>query len=541
MTKAFKVYQSGLQAFEKQNFSEAIELLEAYCQQGSNSQSLEYARACKTLVKAYQAVKEIEKAIALCQELTQSKRPQVKSWAKRWLEKLSEQQETTGSGTEDADLTNQLPTNGSQPDLEKGHCQTQPQLTPEQTNRLLIEGRNALCSKHYPQAIQALEQFRQGVDTLHPEYYQVQMWLATAYQQNHQLQAALALGQKLAAIENPTIQAWATKFLQSLSVVVATETVSQIASPQNIVNTRKENPPSNSKNTSEFSETGFQLRSLSEFKNFCRSNLKSDLQEFERKRQSALQALIVVGTIIFIVLTVATTQAPKVLSSISLYQSIIPENICQEFEQLPSEKQEEYVASISEGQLSVPEFSIGCQKSQFSFRNLSSFLVVFAIFLVLFIGCLWGWVIFYSVQTEMYERGFKSRVIEKIIDFINNNQGLNYSTYGDDYSTRMAILNSQLFPSLANTFSLNQDDCIFGNIGQSKMFFSEVDAKHEIHHGFLSDLVIFLLRRRSFLQTLSLFILVIFLTLSLLKAAPYIIGRMIRGQRFDYDEFKKEV
>jgi tetratricopeptide (TPR) repeat protein len=408
MTNVFKVYQSGLQAFEKENFAEAIELLEAYCQQGANSQSLEYDRACKTLVKAYQAVQEIDKAIALCQELTQSKKPQVRFWAQRWLEQLSAQQEIIGSGTKNTDATNQLPTNGSQPDLEKEHRQPQPSLTPEQANRLLIEGRNALRSKQYPQAIQALEQFSQGVDALHPEYYQVQMWLATAYQQNHQLQAALALGQKLATIENPTIQAWTTQFLQSLSVLIATETVSQIASSQTVVSTRKENPPSSRKNTPESAESGFKLQNLSEFKSFCRNTLKSDLQEFEKKRQSALQALIVVGTIICVVLTVAMTLAPKVLGAISLYQSIIPENICQEFEQLPSEKQEEYVASISEGQLSVSEFSIGCQKSQFSFNNLQSFLLIFAVFLIIFVGCLWSWAIFYSVQTEMYERGFKS-------------------------------------------------------------------------------------------------------------------------------------
>jgi hypothetical protein len=51
------------------------------------------------------------------------------------------------------------------------------------------------------------------------------------------------------------------------------------------------------------------------------------------------------------------------------------------------------------------------------------------------IACLWLWVAFYTAATETYASGFKSNIIEKLVDFINTERRLNYSSYPSESET----------------------------------------------------------------------------------------------------------
>jgi Zn-dependent protease with chaperone function len=80
--------KDGLRALQNQRYTEAIELLETYCQAASNSDSQGMIQAKMALAKAYR-YEQPEKAIALCQELQQHLDSQVSNWATNFLSSLS--------------------------------------------------------------------------------------------------------------------------------------------------------------------------------------------------------------------------------------------------------------------------------------------------------------------------------------------------------------------------------------------------------------------------------------------------------------------
>ncbi|MEH1896663.1 MAG: zinc metalloprotease HtpX [Nostoc sp.] len=83
--------QSGLDALKDKRYQEAVELLEQFCRDcadgranaSGESDSSDYLSAQMWLIKAYQAIGEIEKAKILCQRLMMSENPQARSWAEQ--------------------------------------------------------------------------------------------------------------------------------------------------------------------------------------------------------------------------------------------------------------------------------------------------------------------------------------------------------------------------------------------------------------------------------------------------------------------------
>lgn len=78
----------ALDTFKQGNPQKSQQLLEKFCQNYPASNSNEYLQAQMWLVKAYQLSDHLEKAIALCQQLTKHNHPQVKDWAKKALQSL---------------------------------------------------------------------------------------------------------------------------------------------------------------------------------------------------------------------------------------------------------------------------------------------------------------------------------------------------------------------------------------------------------------------------------------------------------------------
>ncbi|MEI6445455.1 MAG: hypothetical protein WCO29_20585 [Nostocales cyanobacterium ELA583] len=67
--------QSGLDAFNRGHYQEAIDLLEEFSQDSLEPSSPDYLNCQKWLVKSYQAIGDIEKATIAWQKLIKSDHP----------------------------------------------------------------------------------------------------------------------------------------------------------------------------------------------------------------------------------------------------------------------------------------------------------------------------------------------------------------------------------------------------------------------------------------------------------------------------------
>jgi len=115
-----------------------------------------------------------------------------------------------------------------------------------------------------------------------------------------------------------------------------------------------------------------------------------------------------------------------------------------------------------------------------------------------------------------------------------------------------AFQNSQLFQSLLVPNKINQNSCISGSIGEAKIFFSEISAEFEIQHhwtknfdllehvkSLTSSYIPTFIVRRIIAFMIPFYI--IFMFIKLLKAAPYVIIRVSRGQKINYKHFTEEI
>ena len=136
MSTEFGSFQSGLEAVKQGRYSEAIHLLENFCQicqVGSQTNCQEYLHAQMGLVKAYHCIGEHEQARVLCQQLAASKHPQVQAWAQRVLPSLSASGESSPPPQTQVQATQDL--------AEKSP------LTPDEAALLLTKGNKALKFK----------------------------------------------------------------------------------------------------------------------------------------------------------------------------------------------------------------------------------------------------------------------------------------------------------------------------------------------------------------------------------------------------------
>jgi uncharacterized Tic20 family protein/DNA-binding SARP family transcriptional activator len=229
MPSPSELLQAGIEAVKQERYSEAIQSLEDFCRSSTNPHSKNYYQAQMWLVKAYQKNGQSQQAIALCRQLAASENPQVQVRAQQMLQSLSAPKVSQPQ----ADASDMSPQ--SQPNQAFGEAQTQTQqpasdsipnqqlLTPEQATELLKSGNKALKQGRYSDAVQALENYCQGVDASAKDYAQAQTWLVKAYKGNGQLEEAIALCKQLTSSENQVAQIWAQQFLQSLSPAEASE------------------------------------------------------------------------------------------------------------------------------------------------------------------------------------------------------------------------------------------------------------------------------------------------------------------------------
>ncbi|MDX2098136.1 MAG: DUF3137 domain-containing protein [Leptolyngbyaceae cyanobacterium bins.59] len=349
---------------------------------------------------------------------------------------------------------------------------------------LLQSGLAALKQARYPEAIECLETFRDSTDDYgSPEYSQAMIGLATAYQKLGQIEQTIAICEWLGTHPNSSAQTWAKQalqFLQKLRGSQPEETAPEVAEPLK-PQTSKRLSPSPPEPEAKPVSLGIKLRSLSELKSFFKKELLPDLKRIEAERQTIQRHLGIATLVGFIVFFWIIFSSPMRV----IYQ-----------------------------------ISVGF------------YLIILVLVLL---GCLWAWALFYSSLVKTYGKDFKASVIKKLVSFIDANGLLEYSTFGDPRQTLNAFIRSQIFLGSPVPNRIREDDCIQGRLGETDIFFSEVCLHFEERrleltrpNGYFSlfdntnttDLVEVVVR--------------------LARALHYIPSRIIKGQRIDFDDFNSE-
>ncbi|MBD2667101.1 hypothetical protein B6N60_03567 [Richelia sinica FACHB-800] len=86
-----QLLKKGIAACKDKRYPKAIKYLEDFCHNCQDPTSADYAQGKIWLIKAYQMVGQLQRAIALCQELSNHSHPQAKTWAQHILPKLSQE------------------------------------------------------------------------------------------------------------------------------------------------------------------------------------------------------------------------------------------------------------------------------------------------------------------------------------------------------------------------------------------------------------------------------------------------------------------
>ncbi|MEM8830460.1 MAG: DUF3137 domain-containing protein [Cyanobacteria bacterium P01_G01_bin.19] len=196
---------------------------------------------------------------------------------------------------------------------------------------------------------------------------------------------------------------------------------------------QSEEPPAENLVSPRQGECKIQAKSLSQFKQYCQDNLLEKLQTIEAKRIGTWYSIAGSG-IVCLVATWALCQL--IFSLLRINASILIF----------------YLASLI---FVIPVWIIFCQ------------------------GCI-----------EIYRLNFKNDIIKKIISFIDESGSLKYSNQlllEDKRQTILAFTQSQIFQDeLEEPDRLEQEDCVYGAIGSTDIFFAEILVEN-VKAGYLNE------------------------------------------------------
>ena len=285
-------------------------------------------------------------------------------------------------------------------------------LTSQEFDRLFFQGDRDLRQGNFTQAIEIFEQLFNAVTEEHKQYFNLQRSLAKAYQGNQETEQAITLCQQMVASDIASTCIWGKNFLATLAPEIHQEVLAEKLDQQ-------------IKEAIEEENNNFSLRlkpkSLSEFKQYCQVNLLEQLKELESNRKRTLGTIFVSGIICLIVTW--------------------------------------YFCQIIQNYFRVDNsttFYLACLAFPFSI-----------------------WVVFCRGCIHVYGLDFKRNIIEEIISFIGDDQ-LSYASHlllEDKRQAILAFTRCQIFrDELEEPDFLEQEDCVYGTIGKTDIFFSEIFA-----------------------------------------------------------------
>jgi hypothetical protein len=246
-----------------------------------------------------------------------------------------------------------------------------------------------------------------------------------------------------------------------------------------------------------------QYRTVAEFKKFYHENLADDLKGFDKLRKQVLIQILIVEVIILVGLGVLLNLTPVILS-------------------------------LGQSAMRFEDALVGNSL-------LNSFIQITLIWLGGIMSLVWAGVAFLSSSIEVYTRGFKGRVIQKIVHFVNPDKNLSYLKYSSKQETLASLNHCCLFPPLNRGGRIHQDNCVSGKIGKTDLFFSEIRAEMEVVGNLISKIrygLIFIVRPDN---PITAPIFVLSLIFRLLKVPPYIISHAIKRKQINYKHFEEEV
>jgi len=281
-------------------------------------------------------------------------------------------------------------------------------LSELEIDRLYIQGDRDLHQEKFDPAIATFETLLKQIDPCERLYFDVQRNLIKAYQQNQELDKAIALCQSVAASEIASTALWGQNFLAILSPEF--QTPIETESAPSIINEPK---------------------TLAQFKQFCQDNLLGELRALESKRKYTLQAIF--GSAI----------------------------VC----------------------LILPGLLILLMSNWITINNpLPFYLMCWGILIPV-------WIVFCKGCIHSYRVGFKRNIIEKIVEFLGDRGAshrhrdwLQYAAHlfiENKRQTIEALTRSQIIRNeLEEPDYLEQEDCVYGNIGKTEIFFAEIFAEN---------------------------------------------------------------
>jgi Protein of unknown function (DUF3137) len=288
----------------------------------------------------------------------------------------------------------------------------------QEIDRLYLQGDRHLHQGKLPTAIAAFEQLLGMVDPSHRLYFEIQRGLIKAYQQNQELAKAIALCQSVANSNIASDALWGQHFLAVLS-------------PDFLAPVEDNQPEESAPEV--IPAPAIKPKTLAQFKQYCEDNLLGELQILEHKRKYTLRTIFVSG-IIGLIITWCFCGA------LSIWMN----------------------------------------------GNVSVLFYLLCLFVTLP-----PWVIFCRGAIHNYKIGFKGKIIENIVDFIGDGDGdhggsapphrLHYAAHlflENKRQTILALTRSQILrDELEEPDYLEQEDCVYGTIGNTNIFFAEILAE----------------------------------------------------------------
>ncbi|MEH2069139.1 MAG: hypothetical protein V7K47_13425 [Nostoc sp.] len=278
----------------KKYYNLALQELEIFFQKNIETNSKEYLYARVLLLDAYLYNGYSDKAIGLCQELSRSKHQTTQILAQYYLTEIFLETKTIEQKSS-LNISKSL-------------------LIPAQAAELLNTGYEAMTKKRYQEAIRAFKIFFQAASPATKQYLQAQKWLIKAYQENEEINQAIALCQKLLIHEHEATRKWARQLLfTDLFIDDLNLNVSATSLNPNESEIKPQSPSKILPGEPEPAIVKFTPKTLKEFKVFCQTNLLSELKVFESLRKQVLISIFTTH-LLFLYLVIALLKLFPVVS-----------------------------------------------------------------------------------------------------------------------------------------------------------------------------------------------------------------------------------
>lgn len=471
----------------------------------------EHYHAQCLLIEAYHSNEQFKDAVALCRELINSKHYLTRLIAHQYLSSLSENQ--------------YLAQKSEIFQLEEEHRN---KLTSTQAALIYQQGYDALINQDYDNAFKILQQYCENTLPGTREYLQASQFLVDFYQKNGNIESATSLCLKLIKSNHKPSFRWSRELLFTdlfdenplVSEIDSCQSlqsrIEEVKKTSNLLELEKsENLSVLCKNTTakQFkynTSLPFKLKTLDEFKLFCKENILKELKIFETRRKQSLITIIISSLVVIVILLCVAQLSPN-----RFYQ--------------PTWSNKDLLP------LPLPIISVSVSVSWFQDMIGFFFFAVLYLFLIILVFSLY--LLFYNSSYKCFTYRFDDTIVKKIFQFINTNNNFTVLTAcseKDNHQTQTNIHNSQILDGSLTNY-IQQKHLIRGNINHVDIKIATVDTifvqKHKNQDKKAK-------KRTSVILFMKKFILLIF---QLFKAIPYISNRILSGQNIDFQRFKIEI